>query len=148
MIDRLTATARCRAAKRAAGVTYAQLGEAIGTHPTWAASALEGQNPMTAEQAGAAGKLLDLDDETVAALQVQPPRGSLPPGPITDPLIARFQEIVTSYGTTLKAVIEEEFGDGIMSAIDFRMDVARKADPAGDRVVVTLDGKFLPFKVW
>ncbi len=148
MIDRPTATQRCRAAKAASGVTYAELGAAAGAHPTWVASALEGQNPMTAAQADAVGTLLDLDEETVAALQVVPMRGSLPPGPITDPLIARFQEIVTSYGTTLKAVIQEEFGDGIMSAIDFRMDVVRKPDPAGDRVVVTLDGKFLPFRVW
>ncbi|MBC7375494.1 MAG: cyanase [Frankiales bacterium] len=148
MIDRRTATARCRAAKAASGLSFARLAEAVGAHPTWVASVIEGQNPMTADQATALAGLLGLDDDTVAALQVVPMRGSLPPGPITDPLIARFQEIVTSYGTTLKAVIEEEFGDGIMSAIDFRMDVQRKPDPAGDRVVVTLDGKFLPFRVW
>lgn len=148
MIDRPTATQRCRAAKTATGVSYAKLAEAAGAHPTWVASALEGQNPMTSAQATAVGGLLGLDDETIEALQSVPMRGSLPPGPITDPLIARFQEIVSSYGTTLKAVIQEEFGDGIMSAIDFRMDVQRKADPAGDRVVVTLDGKFLPFRVW
>ena len=148
MIDRETATARCRDAKRASGATYARLGEAAGAHPVWVASALEGQNTMTAEQAAAVGGVLGLDDETVAALQVIPSRGSVLPGAITDPIVARFQEIVSSYGTTLKAVIEEEFGDGIMSAIDFRMDVRRKADPAGDRVVVTLDGKFLPYRRW
>jgi len=146
--DRATATARCREAKRRTGLTYRQLAEAAGAHPVWVASVLEGQNTMTAEQAAAVGALLGLDDETAAALQTIPSRGSVVPGAITDPVVARFQEIVSSYGTTLKAVIEEEFGDGIMSAIDFRMDVQRKADPAGDRVVVTLDGKFLPFRTW
>lgn len=148
MIDRQTATGRCRAAKRSTGLSFAELGKAADAHPTWVASVLEGQNTMTAEQADAVGGLLGLDADTVAALQVVPHRGSLPPGPITDPLIARFQEIVTSYGTTFKAVIEEEFGYGIMSAIDFRMDIQRVHDAAGDRVVVTLDGKFLPFRIW
>ena len=148
MIDRETATLRCRDAKRASSATYAELGVAAGAHPVWVASALEGQNTMTAEQASAVGQVLGLDDDTVAALQTIPSRGSVLPGAITDPVVARFQEIVSSYGTTLKAVIEEEFGDGIMSAIDFRMDVQRRADPAGDRVVVTLDGKFLPYRRW
>ncbi len=147
-MDRDTATQRCRDAKRRTGVTYADLAAAAGAHPVWVASVLEGQNTMTAAQAAAVGMLLDLDEETRTALQVIPSRGSVLPGAITDPVIARFQEIVSSYGTTLKAVIEEEFGDGIMSAIDFRMDVVRKSDPAGDRVVVTLDGKFLPFRTW
>ncbi len=147
-MDRETATQLCRDAKRRSGLSYAELAATVGAHPVWVASVLEGQNTMTSEQATAVGKLLGLADDVVDALQAIPSRGSVRPGAITDPLVARFQEIVSSYGTTLKAVIEEEFGDGIMSAIDFRMDVTRKADPAGDRVVVTLDGKFLPFRTW
>ncbi len=148
MTTRDDATAACREAKRRTGLTFAQIAEAAGAHPVWVASALEGQNTMTAEQAGAVGGVLGLDEATVQALQTIPSRGSVTPGAITDPIVARFQEIVSSYGTTLKAVIEEEFGDGIMSAIDFRMDVQRKVDPAGDRVVVTLDGKFLSYRTW
>ena len=79
-------------------------------------------------------------------LNEPPYRGSIPSMPPTDPLIYRFYEIIPVYGDTLKALIEEEFGDGIMSAIDFTMDIRREPDPKGDRVVVTLNGKFLPYK--
>jgi len=93
-------------------------------------------------------ELLGLDDEVSTALQRQPSKGSLEPAVPVDPLMYRFHEIVQVYGTTLKALIEEEFGDGIMSAIDFEMHLERRSDPKGDRVVVTLDGKFLPYRRW
>ncbi|CAD18781.1 putative remnant of cyanate lyase protein [Ralstonia pseudosolanacearum GMI1000] len=97
---------------------------------------------LTAAQARAVGEALDLPDEAVALLQVVPYKGSLPSAMPTDPLIYRFYELVNVYGTTLKALIHEEFGDGIMSAIDFSMDLTREPDPKGDRVRIVMSGKF------
>lgn len=148
MIDRATATERVIAAKAESGLSFEEIGKEVGSHEVWVASALLGQNTMSAEQATKAGDLLGLDAETVAALQRDASRGSLGQAVPTDPLIYRFYEIVQVYGTTLKAVIEERFGSGIMSAIDFSMDIDRREDPKGDRVVITLDGKFLPYRDW
>ena len=92
------------------------------------------------------GRLVDLGDDVVQALQLQPTRGALESAVPVDPTIYRFYEVLQVYGPTIKELIHERFGDGIMSAINFRLDVARVADPAGDRVVVTLDGKFLPYQ--
>jgi cyanate lyase len=89
---------------------------------------------------------LDLDADDVLLLQEVPYRGSLPAAVPTDPLIYRFYELVQVYGTTWKALIEEEFGDGIMSAIDFDMTLERKPDPKGDRVKITMSGKFLQYR--
>jgi cyanate lyase len=94
------------------------------------------------------GKLLDLGKEEVLLLQEVPYKGSLPTAVPTDPLIYRFYELVNVYGTTFKALIHEEFGDGIMSAIDFRMDLTREPDPKGDRVNIVMSGKFLPYKTY
>jgi cyanate lyase len=148
MISRMEATARIVAAKAKSGLSFEKIAEKVGAHEVWVASALLGQNTMTAEQANRVGEALGLDDETVAALQVDANRGSLGAVVPTDPLIYRFYEIVQVYGTTFKAIIEEKFGSGIMSAIDFTADIQRRADPKGDRVVVTLDGKFLPYRQW
>jgi cyanate lyase len=134
-----------RAAKARLGVTWAQLAEAVGRPVAWTTSALLGQQPMSAAEAEAAASLLDLDKEVIGALQLQPTRGALETPVPTDPTIYRFYEILQVYGPTIKELIHEEFGDGIMSAINFRFDVKRVSDPAGDRVVVTLDGKFLPY---
>jgi cyanate lyase len=101
---------------------------------------------MTAETAAEAGALLGLDEEQVALLQAIPYRGSLPAAVPTDPLIYRFYELVMVYGTTWKELIEEQFGDGIMSAIDFEMNLERQPDQGGDRVRLTMSGKFLPYK--
>lgn len=101
---------------------------------------------LTEEQARAVGEALDLPEEAVLGLQVVPYKGSLPTAVPTDPLIYRFYELVSVYGTTFKELIHEEFGDGIMSAIDFRMDLKREPDPAGDRVQIVMSGKFLPYK--
>ena len=135
-----------RAAKARLKVTWAQLAEAIDRPLAWTTAALLGQHPMTADQADAAVALLDLGDDVREALQLQPTRGSLDAPVPTDPTIYRFYEVLHVYGPTIKELIHEEFGDGIMSAINFRLDVARVPDPAGDRVVVTLDGKFLPYQ--
>ncbi len=101
---------------------------------------------LTHDEAAKAATALDLDDNEEELLAEVPYRGSLPPGPPTDPLIYRFYELVQVYGTTWKALIEEEFGDGIMSAIDFDMEMERVPDPKGDRVKLTMTGKFLPYK--
>ena len=101
---------------------------------------------MTADQAKAACSLLDLGEDVQQALQLQPTRGALDTPVPTDPTIYRFYEVLQVYGPTIKELIHEQFGDGIMSAINFRLDVRREPDPAGDRVVVVLDGKFLPYQ--
>jgi cyanate lyase len=102
----------------------------------------------TPEQAKAVGKIFGLNAEEQKWLQVVPYKGSLPTPIPTDPLIYRWYEIVSVYGTTIKELIHEEFGDGIMSAIDFSMDIVRQPDPKGDRVNVVLSGKFLPYKTY
>ena len=101
---------------------------------------------LTHDEAAKAADLLELSDAEETLLAEVPYRGSLPPGPPSDPLVYRFYELVQVYGTTWKALIEEEFGDGIMSAIDFDMSIERESDPKGDRVKMTLSGKFLPYK--
>ncbi|MFT6991710.1 MAG: cyanate lyase [Paraglaciecola sp.] len=132
--------------KQLKNLTWPQLAKAIGQSKEWTTAALLGQMTLTAEQASAVGELLDLPETAVAQLQVVPYKGSLPTAVPTDPLIYRFYELISVYGTTFKALIHEEFGDGIMSAIDFDMDLSRKEDPKGDRVNITMSGKFLPYK--
>jgi cyanate lyase len=134
------------AAKASLGLTWAQIAEAISRPPVWTTAALLGQHPVPATEAQAAGSLLDLSDDVVAALQLQPTRGALDTAVPVDPTIYRFYEVLQVYGPAIKELIHEQFGDGIMSAINFRLDVQRVPDPAGDRVVVTLDGKFLPYQ--
>ena len=114
--------------------------------PIFITAALLGQMCLLPEQAQRAAKVLGLSAEEAADLVEIPYRGSLPAAVPTDPMIYRFYELVQVYGTTLKALIEEEFGDGIMSAIDFDMQLERLPDPKGDRVKFTLSGKFLPYK--
>ena len=147
-MNRLEATERILAAKKEKGLTFEAIARAVGKHKVWVTSALLGQSTMTAEQAHRVVSLLGLEPEVAAALQEYPSKGSVGQTVPVDPLIYRFHEITQVYGTTLKAVIHEMFGDGIMSAIDFEMDVQRKEDPKGDRVVITMSGKFLPYKVW
>jgi len=111
-------------------------------------AALLGQATMSAEEAQAAAKVLGLQPEVTAALQQIPMKGSVGQTVPVDPLIYRIHEITQVYGTTIKALIHEMFGDGIMSAIDFTMDIKKKEDPKGDRVVITMEGKSLPYKKW
>ena len=130
------------------GLTWAKLAEAVGQSKEWTTAALLGQMQLTKEQAETAGKLLDLLEDAVLLLQQVPYKGSLPSAVPTDPLIYRFYEFVNVYGTTFKALIHEEFGDGIMSAIDFKMDLTREPDPKGDRVKIVMSGKYLPYKTY
>jgi cyanate lyase len=146
MLSKKQAAEAVRAAKARLGVTWAQLAEAVGRPVAWTTSALLGQQPMTAAQAQAACSLLELGEDVLQALQLQPSRGALETAVPADPTIYRFYEVLQVYGPTIKELIHEEFGDGIMSAINFRLDVRREPDPGGDRVVVVLDGKFLPYQ--
>jgi cyanate lyase len=130
------------------GLSWAKLAKAVGQSKEWTTAALLGQMQMTKEQAKAAGKLLGLPDDAVLLLQQVPYKGSLPTAVPTDPLIYRFYELVMIYGTTFKELIHEEFGDGIMSAIDFKMDLKREADPKGDRVNIVMSGKYLQYKTY
>jgi cyanate lyase len=141
-------TDRVIQAKATKGVTWSSLAQAAGRSEVWTTAALLGQQAMAAEEAAACAALLDLSAEEVALLQVPPTKGSIGSAVPTDPLLYRFHEITQVYGTTLKALIHEKFGDGIMSAIDFEMDIERVPDPKGDRVKVTMNGKFLAYKKW
>ena len=133
------------AARRRLGLSWAAIAEEIGAPLVWTTAALLGQHPMTPEQAEKACRLLQLDERVAESLQLQPARGA-DPAVMSDPTIYRFAEALSVYGPALKELIHEEFGDGIMSAINFRVDIARRADPDGDRVVVTFDGKFLDYR--
>ncbi len=133
-------------AKDEKGLTFEAIAAQVGRHKVWTAAALFGQHPMNAEEAEAVVDLLDLDDEVARALQRLTMRGSLETDVPTDPTIYRIHEITQVYGTTIKALIHEEFGDGIMSAINFNMDIERVEDPKGDRVRITYEGKFLPYE--
>jgi cyanate lyase len=135
-------------AKARKGVTFKQIADVVGAHEVWVTSCMFGQNSMPAPQAKALAKYLELGDEVAVCLQGYPMKGSLDQAVPVDPLIYRFHEITQVYGTTIKALIHEKFGDGIMSAIDFEMHIEKKEDPKGDRVIVTYNGKFLPYKKW
>ena len=128
------------------GIKWSEVAKKVGHSKEWTTAACLGQMQMTKKQAETVGRIFDLPEEAVMLLQTVPYKGSLPTAVPTDPLIYRFYELVSVYGTTFKELIHEEFGDGIMSAIDFDMEIQRKADPKGDRVVLTLNGKFLPYK--
>jgi len=130
------------------GITWASVAEKVGLSKEWTTAACLGQMTLTAEQAAVIGDIFELDADDRKWLQVVPYKGSLPTSVPTDPLIYRWYELVNVYGTTIKELIHEEFGDGIMSAIDFSMDMQRQNDPKGDRVRVVLSGKFLPYKTY
>jgi cyanate lyase len=132
--------------KQLKNLTWPELADIVGKSKEWTTAALLGQMTLTNEQATKVGKALDLPEAAIAQLQVVPYKGSLPTAVPTDPLIYRFYELISVYGTTFKALIHEEFGDGIMSAIDFDMDLSRQEDAKGDRVKITMTGKFLPYK--
>jgi cyanate lyase len=148
MISRAELTARMLDAKRAKNLTFEALGQAINRHPVWTAAAAHGQATCSADEASTLLDLLGLDQAFAQLLQQPPLKGSLEQPIPVDPLIYRFHEITQVYGTAIKAVIHEMFGDGIMSAIDFEIDIQKKSDPKGDRVVVTYNGKFLPYRKW
>lgn len=147
-MKREAATDLIMEAKKEKGFTWEKIAEAVGSHKIWVTSVLLGQNSMDASQAEKVCSLLELDSSVASALQECPMKGDLDTAVPADPLIYRFHEITQCYGTSIKEIIHEMFGDGIMSAIDFTMEIDKKEDPKGDRVVVTFDGKFLPYKKW
>lgn len=147
-MNRNDVTEMILAAKRQKKLKWWELAEVLGHSKEWSTAALLGQMTLTASQAQALGEALELSAEAVAILQEVPYKGSLPTAVPTDPLVYRFYELINVYGSTIKALIHEEFGDGIMSAIDFSMDIQREADPKGDRVRIVLNGKFLPYKTY
>jgi cyanate lyase len=128
------------------GITWESVAKKVGISKEWTTAGCLGQMTFDPKQAKVIGKIFGLTAEEQKWLQVVPYKGSLPTPVPTDPLIYRWYEIVSVYGTTIKELIHEEFGDGIMSAIDFSMDIVRQPDPKGDRVNVVLSGKFLPYK--
>ena len=132
-------------AKTRLGLTWAQLAETIGAPLAWTTSARLGQHPLSKDQAETVAQVLELSADETAAFQAQPTRGALDDIVPTDPTIYRFYEVLQVYGPTIKELIHEKFGDGIMSAINFKIDVDRREDPGGERVVVTLDGKYLKY---
>ena len=146
--SRTQVTNMIQSAKILKGIKWSHIAEVVGQSKEWSTAACLGQMAMTKQQAEAVGELLELTDEAIAWLQIVPYKGSLPTEVPTDPLIYRWYELVNVYGTTLKELIHEEFGDGIMSAIDFSMDLQRENDPKGDRVSVVMSGKFLPYKMY
>lgn len=145
-MDRNDVTKKIIAAKVNSKLTWGEIAAKIGRSKEWTTAAMLGQMTLDAKQAAVARELFDLTDEETAWLQIVPYKGSLPMAVPADPLIYRWYEIVSVYGTTIKELIHEEFGDGIMSAIDFSMDIQREPNPNGDRVKVVLSGKFLPYK--
>jgi cyanate lyase len=140
------ATAAILTARRRKGLSWADVADVVGQSREWTTAACLGQMTFTPGQATALGEALELTQEMTELLTETPYRGSLPTQVPTDPLVYRFYELIAVYGMTFKELITEEFGDGIMSAIDFSMKIAREPDPAGDRVNITLSGKFLPYK--
>ncbi|GHG99132.1 cyanase [Streptomyces rubradiris] len=134
-------------AKTRKNLSWEQIAEASGLSVAFTTAAVLGQHALPEGPAEAVAELLDLDAEAVMLLQTIPTRGSIPGSVPTDPTIYRFYEMLQVYGTTLKALVHEQFGDGIISAINFKLDVKKVADPeGGERAVITLDGKYLPTK--
>lgn len=128
-------------------LTWQQIADASGLSVAFTTAAVLGQHALPEKSAQAVARLLDLDEDAATLLQTIPTRGSIEGGIPTDPTIYRFYEMLQVYGTTLKALVHEQFGDGIISAINFKLDVKKVADPeGGERAVITLDGKYLPTK--
>ncbi|CAL9631801.1 MULTISPECIES: cyanase [Streptomyces] len=135
------------AAKIRKDLTWQQIADAAQLSVAFVTAAVLGQQALPRQAAEAVGELLELDEDAVRTLQTIPMRGSIPDRVPTDPTIYRFYEMLQVYGTTLKALVHEQFGDGIISAINFKLDVKKVADPeGGERAVITLDGKYLPTK--
>jgi len=141
-------TEKLLAAKKDKGITFEDLEKAVGLDETWIASVIYRQASASIEEATKIVTTLGLPESMAEPLTVAPLKGSLEPQIPTDPLIYRFYEIMQVYGMPIKAVVHEKFGDGIMSAIDFSVEVNKVEDPKGDRVQIVMCGKFLPYKKW
>jgi cyanate lyase len=139
-------------ARRRMGLSYHEIADKIGRHVVWTAAALMGQASMDDSEAASVATMLEIRQPerkgVLAALQEPPTKGAVGTPVPVDPLIYRLHEITQVYGPAIKAVIHEKFGDGIMSAIDFEIDIDRIPDPKGDRVKLTYNGKFLPYRKW
>ena len=145
-MSRLDVTEKIIATKVQKGLKWSDIAAKVGLSKEWVTAGCLGQMTFNAEQADVLAEIFGLNTDEKAWLTVVAYKGSLPTSVPTDPLIYRFYELVSVYGSTFKALIHEEFGDGIMSAIDFNMDLQRQPDPKGDRVSITMSGKFLPYK--
>jgi cyanate lyase len=143
---RAQATREVLAAKRRESLTFSELATRFGVDRVWLTAALLGQHPLPPELAERAGEALSLSENTVAVLQEVPTRGSFDTLPPTDPTIYRLYEVLQVYGPALKALIHEDFGDGIMSAINFNIALERGEADSGPRVRITLDGKWLAYQ--
>jgi cyanate lyase len=146
-MNRAELTEKITAIRRKKKLSWREVAAQMGPgSPVYYTAALLGQMKLGESEAVAAGRIFGLSEDEILLLQESPYRGSLPNAVPTDPLIYRFYELVQVYGTTWKALIQEEFGDGIMSAIDFDMSIERQPDQKGDRVRLSMSGKFLPYK--
>ena len=143
----MNVTEKLFAAKKKKGLSFADLGKVIAHDEVWIASLFYRQASASRDEANKLASALDLEPEVAEELTECPTKGLGPVVP-TDPLIYRFYEIMQVYGMSLKTIIHEKFGDGIMSAIDFTISVGKEEDPKGDRVKITMSGKFLPYKKW
>lgn len=147
MMTKIEMTEAIILAKSEKGASWGSIAEAAGLSEVFVTSACLGMNSLKPDVANKVVAYLGLDASVSAALQAFPMKTWEKAVP-TDPLIYRLYEIVGVYGPTMKELIHEKFGDGIMSAIDFSMDIDKEVNPAGDRVVITMNGKFLPYKAW
>lgn len=146
-LTRRDAATAVLAAKKRLGLTWAAITQATKQSTEWTTSALLGQQPVNQEQAAAVGELLELDEAVIEALRLAPLRGA-DAVDTSEPIVYRLQEMIQVYGAAISELIREEFGDGIMSAIDFELAMERVPDVKGDRVKLTLNGKFLPYRTW
>lgn len=146
--NRLEVTEKIIATKVSKGLTWEKVAKEVGLSKEWVTAACLGQMTLNDEQANKVGGLFNLNENEIKWLKVVPYKDSLPTAVPSDPLIYRLYEVISVYGLTIKELIHEEFGDGIMSAIDFSMDIQRENNPAGDRVNILLSGKFLPYKTF
>lgn len=147
-MNRLDVTEKIISTKVAKGLKWSDVAHRVGLSKEWVTAACLGQMTFDAAQADIVAEIFGLTSEEKKWLMVVPSKGSLPTAVPTDPLIYRFYELISVYGTSIKELIHEEFGDGIMSAIDFKMDLTRQADPNGDRVQIVLNGKYLAYKTY
>lgn len=151
-MDRATCSNVLAEARRRTGLTYQEIADKLGRHAVWTASAMMGQATLDAHEASLLVSLLELEGDEAkqaeAVLQEPPSKGALGMTVPTDPLMYRLHEVSQIYGPAIKAVVQERFGDGIMSAIDFEIDIERVSDPKGDRVKISYNGKFLPYRKW
>lgn len=147
-MNRKEATQKIIDAKVAKGLTWNKIAMESENSESWVVTALLGQATMTRPEAEKIGTLLGLDQDVIQALTLIPHRGEVMQMPPTDPILYRLYEMLLVYGPTIKELIQEKLGEGIMSAIDFELNVDKKEDPRGDRIILTLNGKFLPYRKW